>query len=135
MTPDELQALFPNASPGFLLLNSDRGNPFSPALKPKGAGHADNPAPAPIMERRPRARPLAAGQAKEGNPGRVLVRVTSRRRRLLDEDNLCEKYAVDCCRYAGVIPSDAPDRAKIEVSQEKVTAKEDEGTLIEIFSL
>lgn len=71
---------------------------------------------------------LAEGKAEKGDSRRFLVRVTSFRRRLLDEDNLCEKYHVDLCRYAGCVPSDAPGQTKIEVSQVKVKTKEEERT-------
>ena len=66
---------------------------------------------------------------------RFLVRVKAFRGRLLDEDNLCEKYHVDLCRYAGALPSDAPGTAKIEVSQEKVGPKEQERVEIEIYEV
>lgn len=71
---------------------------------------------------------LAKSKVKKGDSRRFLVRVTSYRRRLLDEDNLCEKYHVDLCRYAGCVPSDAPGQTKIEVSQVKVKTKEEERT-------
>ena len=80
------------------------------------------------MECDPRPGPLAAGATQEIHPGRFLVRVTSFRRRLLDEDNLCEKYVVDCCRYAGLLPADDAGAAKIEVSQIQVRRKEEERT-------
>lgn len=60
------------------------------------------------------------------------MRVTSYRVRLLDEDNLCEKFHVDCCRYAGILPSDAPDKAHIVVTQKKVAKKAEQKTLVEI---
>lgn len=66
---------------------------------------------------------------------RFLVHVTSYRKRLLDQDNLCCKYLVDLCRYAGILPSDAPGTAEIKVSQQKVGPKEPERTIIEIFPL
>ena len=88
----------------------------------------DPDSPAPIVERHPRLWPLAEGAIEEGHPGRFLVRVTSFRRRLLDEDNLCEKYVVDCCRYAGLLPADDAGAAKIEVSQIQVRRKEEERT-------
>ena len=72
----------------------------------------------------------------QGRTGqKFLVRVTSYRRRLLDEDNLCEKYHIDCCRYSGLLPADSPDRARIETRQEKVGRKEDQRTEIEITRL
>lgn len=75
----------------------------------------------------------AAPRVEAKAPERILVRVTSVRVRLLDEDNLAEKYVVDCCRYAGLIPSDAPATTKIEVAQRKCEAGETEHVLIEIF--
>jgi len=89
--------------------------------------------PVAILECDPGSGSLAASQAQERHTGKFLVRVTSRRRRLIDEDNLCEKFHVDCCRYTGVIPGDSPECAHIEVSQEKVSNKEQEETLIQIF--
>ena len=78
---------------------------------------------------------LGTPQVQNGRIGRVLIRITSRRKRLLDEDNLCEKYHVDCLRYAGVLQSDAPGQAKIEVCQEKVGKGEPEFVRIEITVL
>lgn len=110
--PHAITDRFPRASKAFLVANGL--------------------APAPLVERSPSPRPLAKETPQEPNPGRVLVRVTSFRRRLLDEDNLCEKYHVDCCRYAGLLSSDAPERTKIEVAQVKVKSKEEERTEIQI---
>lgn len=69
---------------------------------------------------------------ERSDSAKLLIRVKSFRRRLLDEDNLVEKWHVDALRYAGIVPSDAPDKAKIEVSQEKVKTKEEECTVITI---
>ena len=84
------------------------------------------------LERPAGDEPLEAHQVEARNPGRCVVRVTSRRRRLLDEDNLAEKYHVDCLRYAGLLHSDAPDQTHIEVAQVKVATKDEECTVIEI---
>jgi hypothetical protein len=73
---------------------------------------------------------LVEAQAKAGDTGVFYVRVVSFRRRLLDEDNLCEKFFVDCCRYAGLLPSDAAGKARIAVSQEKVGSEAEERTEI-----
>ena|SRR5881394_4502384 len=67
--------------------------------------------------------------------GRFLVRVTSIRKRLLDQDNLCEKYHVDCCRYAGLLPKDSPGTAQIEVCQEKADKGAREEVRIEIYRI
>lgn len=66
---------------------------------------------------------------------RFRVVVTSYRKRLLDDDNLCEKYLVDLCRYSGAIPDDAPGTTRIEVRQQKVEGNEQERTTIEIFKV
>ena len=76
--------------------------------------------------------PLAAPKGKEGHTGRVPVRITSFRRRLLDPDNLCFKYGLDCCRYANLIRSDTPDAISYEIRQIKVKTREEERTEIEI---
>ena len=77
--------------------------------------------------------PLEAQKVQGQHSNRVLVRVTTRRKRLLDEDNLCEKYHVDLCRYAGVVSDDAPERTKIEVSQTKCRKGEPEEITIEVY--
>lgn len=87
----------------------------------------------PIVERTPEHALPPAPQVKAQNPKRILVRVTSVRVRLLDEDNLAEKYVIDCCRYAGLIPSDAPATTKIEVAQRKCEAGEEEHIVIDIM--
>jgi hypothetical protein len=61
--------------------------------------------------------------------------VTSLRRRLIDEDNLCEKYVVDCCRYAGLLPGDGPGTTEIKVRQKKVGSEAEECTVVEIFEI
>lgn len=72
-------------------------------------------------------------QERLGQHFRVVVR--SFRKRLLDVDNLAEKYHVDLCRYAGIIPSDAPGVTEIEVCQEKVFGKEPERVVIEVWEI
>lgn len=89
----------------------------------------------PELERHAGDAALGEGQAKEGDSRRYLVRITSRRRRLLDEDNLCEKPSVDCLRYAGLLLGDEAGRTKIEISQEKIGKEEREETRIQIFKL
>ena len=112
-----LKTLFPNASESFLHLH----------------GLIDYPRARAIVERAIGDGALATEKTQKPNTGRVLVRVVSHRRRLLDEDNLSEKYFVDCARYAGFILGDGPEQTKIEVSQVKVKRKEDERTEIQII--
>lgn len=123
MTREELLKQFPHASEQFLRANaSDAVRRVSVAV-----GRA---APGAVVERDLRDGPLAAGKAESADPGKFLVRVTSYRRRLIDEDNLCEKYHVDCCRYAGILPGDSAAEAHIETRQEKVRSKAEERTEI-----
>jgi hypothetical protein len=92
----------------------------------------DHLSPAPVVERSPRQRTLATPQIEKGHSRKCFVRVVSYRCRLLDEDNLCEKYHVDALRYAGLISADSPDLCRIETTQQKVAAKADERTEITI---
>jgi len=125
MTREELQKRFPNCTEQFLRLNASdavrtvgvpvpAGHPRQTAKLERGAGHGA----------------LAAGQVQKADAAKFFVRVTSYRRRLLDEDNICEKFAVDCCRYAGVLPGDNPAQARIITTQEKAGSQEEERTEI-----
>jgi len=105
-----LPEIFPKASADFLRLNANADIPVPT--------HSSPPVAKP--KRRLRNGPLAAGQAKEGDPAFYLVRITSFRSRLIDSDNLCGKWHCDSLRYAGILPSDAPDKALIQTTQVKV---------------
>lgn len=134
MNEEELKQRFPNASADFLAANSSDGKSVS------GAATAE---PAKVPTRRSRKTPKLEPDSRDGTLGQIQVqkgigrlirvRVTSFRRRLLDMDNLCEKYAVDLLRYSGVIPSDEPGTTKIEVAQVKVGKGEREFVRIEVF--
>jgi hypothetical protein len=99
--------------------------------------HSHNPcAPSPASRAKPKSavqhESLGAEQGEKGNAVRYVVRVVSRRRRLLDEDNLCPKYFIDGLRYAGLLPADTPEVCHIETRQIKVSGKENEATEITI---
>ncbi len=111
---EDLKQLFPHGSKEFFSINPDSSSPN------------------PIVERGDANEPMGTDKAKKGNTGKYVVRVTGYRVRLLDEDNFCEKFHVDALRYAGIIPSDAPDKAHIIPLQKKVEKKTQEKTLIEI---
>lgn len=115
MTAAELRTRFPHASAQFIARNS-----------------SDGKAPASKLEQSKPDAPSGADQPQARRAGKFLVRVKSFRRRLLDEDNLCEKYHVDCLRYAGIIPTDAPGLCRIETTQQKVGKKEEERVEIEV---
>jgi hypothetical protein len=79
--------------------------------------------------------PLEAKKNQRSASSRFLVRIESRRKRLLDEDNICEKYLVDLLRYSGIIANDSPDQCRIEVSQTKCRKGEPEEITIEVFQI
>lgn len=119
MNEQQLRIRFPNASDSFIRANSDSGHPRSSAkLEPDTWDGA-----------------LGQAQIQDRPSGHFFIRVTSFRKRLLDYDNLCEKYHIDCCRYAGVIPSDDPTQTQIEVCQVKTRKGEAEFTRVEVFLL
>lgn len=74
---------------------------------------------------------VAKKEGKSINSGRVLVRIVSYRRRLLDPDNLCPKYFIDCLRYAEIIKNDREEDIELSVTQRKVNTRQEERT--EIF--
>jgi len=117
VTRQQITERYPNASESFIRAN----------LSP------DNSRATPKLESNSRHEPLAEEKAEGRNRQRVLVRVTSIRSRLLDEDNLCEKYHVDLLRYAGVISGDSAAEVKIETGQRKVQKGEVERIVIEVY--
>lgn len=111
---DFIRRLFPNANPDLLARNSGEATKLEPDL-----GDA----------------PLGPKKVQRPTGQRFLVRVVSYRKILLDEDNLCPKYAIDLCRYAGALPSDQAGTTKIQTTQIKTVKGEAERTLIEIYEL
>lgn len=110
MNDAQLKALFPNASQAFFARNGGVPHSGALALLEPDLGHE----------------PLGAGGVQKAGDGRFSVRVTSVRLRLLDQDNLCEKYVVDCCRYAGLLPGDGPGQTHIQADQRKCSPGEAE---------
>lgn len=117
MTANELTRRFPKASRAFIRANLSDSDSRPVAKLESNSSHA----------------PLEKKKVQGSNCERFLVCVTSRRKRLIDEDNLCEKYVVDLLRYAGILPSDAPDKLKIEVAQTKCPRNSPEEITIEIY--
>ena len=60
------------------------------------------------------------------------IRITSKRCRLLDPDNLCVKYIIDALRYTKVIKDDTTKEIEVFIKQEKVKTRKEEKTVIEI---
>jgi len=86
----------------------------------------------PVVEHRHADALPKPDEGKEIHDGLILIRLTSRRVRALDPDNVCEKHLIDCCRWAGLIPDDTPDKISIEVRQEKVHRYKDEEIIVNI---
>lgn len=87
------------------------------------------------LEPNPEYVSLAKARLQEANSQCFIIRVEAVRQRLLDEDNSCEKFLVDQCRYFGLIPDDNPTLTKIEVSQRKCAEGEAEHVEITIERL
>lgn len=119
MNRQQLQAKFPHASDDFIEANRDD----------RDTG------PAPKLEPDPGHGALGKAQVQKPTGQRFLVRITSIRKRLIDQDNLCSKFQTDLCRYAGIIPSDDPATTQIEIRQEKAGKGQAEVVRIEIFEI
>lgn len=119
MTREEIINRYPNASESFIRANLSDGDSGAVAK----------------LESNPCNAPLAKKEVQGRDKARFRVCIGSRRKRLIDQDNLCEKYIVDLIRYGGVIPDDAPDKCEIEVSQTKCKKGEPEEITIEVFRL
>jgi hypothetical protein len=113
----------PNASESFLKRNAQ--------------DCADSKPPCPEPKRPLCNDPVAEAPREESHYQRVIVRITSFRRKFLDPDNLIggSKYFTDGLRYAGLISGDAEAQIRLEVSQQKVSSKAAECTRIEIIPL
>lgn len=125
-----LHAKFPNASQDVIALNAQRAELPNNAKDRPQVAFGDSK-----LERDPSHAALAKRQTKKGDSERYVVRIVSVRTRLLDEDNLCEKYVVDFLRYCGAIPDDAPGKTKIEITQRKAKNGEEEHTEIKVWKL
>ena len=117
-------------------MNTDENNPDNPRLpiakRRTGPKASNDTSVRPKLERHDDHAAVGKTRAQKADSGRFLVRVTSVRNRLLDEDNLCVKLVVDCCRYAGLIPGDSAGETKIEACQRKVAKGETPHTIVEI---
>lgn len=119
MSPDEIKTRFPNASRAFIAANSE------------ACCRSQSPQPKPTDG----DEPLAEVPRAQGHGQRYAVCITSFRSRLLDPDNLCAKYFVDCLRYAGLISDDTACVMDYRIRQEKAEKKELQRTEITITKL
>ena len=78
---------------------------------------------------------LGSPPGKEADRARFSIRITSYRVRLIDPDNMCGKYFVDCLRYSGIIPDDTAAVVDYSIKQEGVSSKAEERTIIEVAVL
>lgn len=129
-----LHARFPNASQDVIALNPASAE-LPKRTEEKGSCRDRDAASNSKLEQNPRRAALGPRQKKKGNPDRYVVRIVSVRSRLLDQDNLCPKYAVDFLRYCGAIPSDAPGTTAIETTQRKTQEGEEDHTEIKVWKI
>lgn len=89
----------------------------------------------PKLERVARDGALGAAQGQETSSERVLIRFVSVRKRLLDPDNLAEKWLLDCLRYCRAVRGDEPDKITLQTTQRKCEKGEEEHTEIELYQM
>ena len=100
------------------------GDPES--IRDNGAGGYcgdQHPQGDPKLELRDRPGSLPNDPVQSNDSVGYIVSIKAYRCRLLDEDNICEKYHIDALRYAGIIPEDDPGTVRIKTSQSKVSKK------------
>jgi len=123
MNPHEILRRFPNASKSLLAANAqDYGT----------HDQTENTRQTTKLEQDTRHGSLAKKPIETHTTSRVHIRFESVRKRLLDPDNICEKWTLDCLRYIGVIRGDEPDKITLETSQRKAEKGEEERTEITI---
>jgi len=102
-----------------------------PALRKPNANYNPNDTGTPAkLEQNTRHGTLAEKPTETHTTGRVHIRFESVRKRLLDPDNISEKWTLDCLRYIGVIRGDEPDKITLETTQRKAAKNEAEHTQI-----
>ena len=106
-------------------------DPENPSFAPKTNENHDL-SQSPVSELPICREPLATQKGEASHTSRVSIRVVSFRRRLIDPDNLCPKYFIDCLRYAEIIKDDSAAHVTIQTEQVKVSEKGDERTEITI---
>lgn len=127
MNAEKLKQLFPRISRDVLRLSAEAG---------EADIHAGSAGKAPFMESNPGDGAVGEVPVQKGTGRRFHVRIRAIRTRLLDWDNLCEKYHVDLLRYASAgVFGDGPATTTIEVCQEKAQAGEREEVRIEVFEI
>jgi hypothetical protein len=95
--------------------------------------HTQNTRTDAELERNLSGSPLGKNQDESGTTTRVHIRFVSVRKRLIDPDNLAEKWLLDCLRNCRAIDGDEPEKITLETTQRKVTKGEAEHTRIDIY--
>src|SRR4030095_3437658 len=121
MTRNEILRRFPNATESFIRANSTP-EPVAglPVPKPKCRLQKDA---------------LVEGGGKEKSQGspRLRLVITTARVSPVDPDNVVAKFLIDALRYEHLIKDDTLKDIILEIRQVQVPAKENEGTLVELF--
>jgi hypothetical protein len=135
MTRAEFVARFPHATETVIRLNcSDYVQQRAPAPAPVAPA---KPSPRralrdPKLEPNPGSPPVVPTQGPALYSGRVHVRITVFRKRLVDPCNECSKWLVDCLRYFRILKDDRLSDIALSVAQEQARSKEEERTEIVI---
>jgi hypothetical protein len=101
-----------------------------PTLKTNANHQTYNTGTIAKLEQNTRHGSLAKKPIETHTASRVHIRFESVRKRLLDPDNICEKWTLDCLRYIGVIRGDEPDKITLETTQRRASKNEEEHTEI-----
>ena len=121
---DAVRKLNPELFPGYSYAKRD-------GLQP--SNDTGSRVPATVVEPSPGNGRVGKDKVQKRDDRKFLVIVTAFRRRWLDDDNPCEKYLVDLCRYSGIVPDDARKGTRIKTRQEIVGKGEREYVKIEVF--
>lgn len=105
----------------------------NPSLSTETDGCSKNSRESPKLESDSKQKLVRGKKDKDRGTEQVYICITDIRRRLTDDDNLCEKFTVDCLRRYGVLKDDSVKFARIFTTQRKCEKGEDPHTLIEIF--
>jgi hypothetical protein len=88
-----------------------------------------------ITQPRAERKPTRAHRSKDGSSPRVVFRIVRRACRLVDADNLGgAKFLIDAIRRSGLIPDDDPRSIKLELEQEEVETRAEQGVKVEIVT-
>ena len=87
---------------------------------------------APRTQPTPKHELAREARGEEECTRRIHVSIEVRRRRLLDPDNICNKFITDLLRYSGILRDDSSKFIEFSQRQTKVKRREEEETIVEL---